>query len=76
MLCVLQGRPIFSFSSLSPHTGDVQKDGRVSLTVMQDGFSVRVQGKESVWQRRLAVSPQACMRLAQPLLCGMLVPEA
>jgi putative heme iron utilization protein len=32
------GRPIFSFSSLSPHTGDVLTDGRCSLTVMADGF--------------------------------------
>ena len=32
------GRPIFSFSSLSPHTGDVRADGRCSLTVMADGF--------------------------------------
>lgn len=32
------GRPVFSFSSLSPHTGDVRTDGRCSLTVMADGF--------------------------------------
>jgi putative heme iron utilization protein len=32
------GRPIFSFSSLSPHTGDVLADERCSLTVMADGF--------------------------------------
>lgn len=32
------GRPIFSFSSLSPHTGDVRADDRCSLTVMAQGF--------------------------------------
>jgi len=32
------GRPIFSFSSLSSHTGDVLTDGRCSLTVMAEGF--------------------------------------
>ena len=36
----MQGRPVFSFSTLSPHTGDVQKDGRVSLTVLAEGFKV------------------------------------
>jgi putative heme iron utilization protein len=32
------GRPVFSFSSLSPHTGDVRRDPRASLTVTAEGF--------------------------------------
>eukprot|EP00884_Botryococcus_braunii_P004094 jgi/Botrbrau1/13686/Bobra.0378s0015.1 len=32
------GRPIFAFSSLSPHTGDLRKDSRASLTVMAANF--------------------------------------
>lgn len=35
---VADGRPLFCFSSLSPHTGDVRKDGRCSFTVMAEGF--------------------------------------
>jgi len=33
------GRMIFSFSSLSPHTGDLLADGRCSFTVMAEGFT-------------------------------------
>ncbi|GAB4820158.1 hypothetical protein N2152v2_007204 [Parachlorella kessleri] len=33
-----QGHPVFAFSDLSAHTGDVKKDGRCSLTVLADGF--------------------------------------
>jgi putative heme iron utilization protein len=32
------GRPIFAFSSLSSHTGDLRTDGRCSFTVMAQGF--------------------------------------
>lgn len=39
-----QGRPIFSFSTLSSHTSDVQRDGRCSLTVLADGFNVSLPG--------------------------------
>lgn len=33
-----QGRPIFATSTLSPHTADLTKDGRCSLTVMAPAF--------------------------------------
>lgn len=36
-----QGRPLFSFSSMSSHTADVKRDGRASLTVTAQGFTVR-----------------------------------
>lgn len=32
------GRPVFSFSALSGHTGDVRADGRCSFTVTSPGF--------------------------------------
>jgi hypothetical protein len=35
------GRPVFCVSSLSPHTGDLQRDGRCSLTVLAEGFKAR-----------------------------------
>ena len=35
-----KGRPVFSFSTMSSHTQDIQKDPRVSLTVTVEGFKV------------------------------------
>lgn len=37
----LQGRPVFAFSTMSPHTADIKKDGRCSFTVMAEPFRVR-----------------------------------
>jgi hypothetical protein len=34
------GHPLLSTSTLSPHTADLQADGRCSITVMAPGFSV------------------------------------
>jgi len=34
-----RGRPIFSFSSMSGHTGDLAKNGKCALTVTAPGFS-------------------------------------
>jgi hypothetical protein len=38
----LQGRPIFAFSTMSPHTADIKKEPRCSFTVMADPFKVSV----------------------------------
>jgi hypothetical protein len=35
------GQPLLATSTLSPHTADLQADGRCSVTVMAPGFSVR-----------------------------------
>jgi putative heme iron utilization protein len=35
-----QGRPLLATSTLSPHTADLQADGRCSITVMAPGFKV------------------------------------
>ena len=35
-----KGRPLFAFSSMSSHTGDLAADSRVSLTVMSATFEV------------------------------------
>jgi putative heme iron utilization protein len=51
-----QGRPIFSFSTLSPHTGDVQKDGRCSLTVLAEGFKASWAGRS--FHRRVCLAVQ------------------
>lgn len=34
------GYPLLSTSTLSPHTADLQADGRCSITVMAPGFTV------------------------------------
>ena len=34
------GWPLFAFSSMSAHTSDVRRDGRISLTVTAPGFQV------------------------------------
>jgi len=39
-LCAPQGRPIFAFSTMSPHTADVKKDPRCSITIMAEPFRV------------------------------------
>jgi Pyridoxamine 5'-phosphate oxidase len=36
-----QGRPLLATSTLSPHTADLQGDGRCSITVTAPGFTVR-----------------------------------
>lgn len=36
-----QGRPIFAFSTMSPHTADVKANPKCSVTVMADPFRVR-----------------------------------
>ena len=36
------GWPLFAFSSMSAHTSDVRRDGRISLTVTAPGFQVCV----------------------------------
>ncbi|EFN51899.1 hypothetical protein CHLNCDRAFT_139512 [Chlorella variabilis] len=33
-----KGRPVFAFSTMSPHTADIKKDGRCSFTVMAEPF--------------------------------------
>lgn len=43
----LQGRPIFAFSTMSPHTADVRKDPRCSLTVLAEPFRVRRRRRNS-----------------------------
>lgn len=35
-----KGRPLFAFSSMSAHTGDLAADSRVSLTVTSASFKV------------------------------------
>ena len=52
------GRPIFSFSSLSPHTGDVISDGRCSLTVMADGFRGLTDARVNVLGKLVPVPPE------------------
>jgi putative heme iron utilization protein len=52
------GRPIFSFSSLSPHTGDVISDGRCSLTVMADGFRGLSDARVNILGKLVPVSQQ------------------
>jgi putative heme iron utilization protein len=39
------GSPFFVFSSMSAHTADVAKDGRVSLTVMANDFKGAAEGR-------------------------------
>lgn len=40
-----EGLPFFSFSSMSAHTTDILKDGRVSLTVMANDFKGAAEGR-------------------------------
>lgn len=42
---VEDGLPVFAFSSMSAHTGDVQADGRCSLTVTAPGFTGAADGR-------------------------------
>jgi len=42
------GRPVFSFSTLSSHTREVAADGRVSLTVLAAGFQAAGDGRVSL----------------------------
>lgn len=64
----LSRRPVFAFSTLAPHSGDVTKDGRVSFTVTAEGFRVRRaerglplgeegMGGPSIWVRRTWEDP-------------------
>lgn len=39
------GKPFFSFSTMSAHTRDVLKDGRTSLTVMANDFKGAAEGR-------------------------------
>jgi putative heme iron utilization protein len=43
-----KGRPVFSFSTMSSHTQDIQKDPRVSLTVTVEGFKGAADGRVSL----------------------------
>ncbi|CAM9118754.1 unnamed protein product, partial [Phaeothamnion confervicola] len=40
-----RGRPVFSFSTMSSHTGDIAADGRASLTVMSKTFKGAQDGR-------------------------------
>lgn len=40
-----EGYPFMVFSSMSAHTGDIQKDGRVSLTVLAKDFQGAAEGR-------------------------------
>lgn len=40
-----RGLPFFSFSTMSAHTGDLQKDGRASLTVLAHDFKSAAEGR-------------------------------
>jgi hypothetical protein len=51
----LQGRPVFAFSTMSPHTADVKKDGRCSLTVMADPFRGIADGRVNLIGRMVAL---------------------
>lgn len=50
------GRMVFSFSALSPHTGDVRADGRCSFTVMAEGFRGLSDARVNVIGRMAALS--------------------
>lgn len=52
------GRPLLCFSTLSPHTGDVRADPRVSLTVMAAGFRGLADARVAV-SGRIAAVPAA-----------------
>ena len=51
----LQGRPVFAFSTMSPHTADVKKDGRCSLTVMAEPFRGIADGRVNLIGRMVAL---------------------
>lgn len=63
------GHPLLSTSTLSPHTADLQADGRCSITVMAPGFTV---GVGFCWQqqRPLALAgPHRCCRTTCVVAC-------
>lgn len=45
-----QGRPLLATSTLSPHTADLQADGRCSITVMAPGFKVRCDSNGGIFR--------------------------
>eukprot|EP00879_Flechtneria_rotunda_P018248 GHRR01019143.1.p1 GENE.GHRR01019143.1~~GHRR01019143.1.p1 ORF type:complete len:206 (+),score=56.02 GHRR01019143.1:466-1083(+) len=47
-----EGRPLLATSTLSPHTADLQADGRCSITVTAPGFKVVQDGGYQGWQIR------------------------
>ena len=51
------GRPVFSFSALSPHTGDVRADGRCAVTVRAQGFRGLADARVSLTGRMVALPP-------------------
>lgn len=54
-----QGRPIFAFSTMSPHTADVRKDPRCSLTVLAEPFRGIADGRVNLLGRMAPITDEA-----------------
>lgn len=53
-----QGRPIFAFSTMSPHTADVKKEPKCSFTVMAQPFRGIADGRVSLVGRMKVISDE------------------
>lgn len=62
------GCPVFAFSTLSPHTADVKKDGRCSLTVMADSFSGLADARVCITGDVMAVADAATAAVREAYL--------
>ncbi|KAI3430593.1 hypothetical protein D9Q98_005186 [Chlorella vulgaris] len=54
-----QGRPIFAFSTMSPHTADIKKEPRCSFTVMADPFKGIADGRITLMGRAAPIADEA-----------------
>ncbi|PSC75188.1 FMN-binding split barrel [Micractinium conductrix] len=54
-----QGRPIFAFSTMSPHTADVKKEPRCSLTIMAQPFRGIADGRVNLLGRMKQITDEA-----------------
>ncbi|KAL4422913.1 hypothetical protein ABPG75_009110 [Micractinium tetrahymenae] len=54
-----QGRPIFAFSTMSPHTADVRKEPRCSLTVLAEPFRGIADGRVNLLGRMAPITDEA-----------------
>lgn len=53
-----KGRPIFAFSTMSPHTADVKKDPRCSITIMADPFKGIADGRINLIGKMKAITDE------------------
>ncbi|KAI7841182.1 hypothetical protein COHA_005148 [Chlorella ohadii] len=54
-----KGRPIFAFSTMSPHTADVKKDPRCSITIMAEPFRGIADGRINLIGRMTPITDDA-----------------